>query len=149
MTQRTRLISYLFYGHFSVILKMNKIKKPPEVIFKIREQEVIRSRVPWTDRNLAMRSKFLRQWEILDLSLRSIKTNYWWAEDLQLSPRYSHVTLISGYLFWQLLIDYNVNVHYYQVKHRPYMPWTQVMPGHYKKILPALQPIRASTIVAI
>ena len=45
MTQRTRLISYLFYGHFSVILKMNKIKKPPEVIFKIREQEVIRSRV--------------------------------------------------------------------------------------------------------
>ena len=47
MTQRTRLISYLLYGHFSVIPKMNKIKfkKTPEVIFNIREQEVIRSRV--------------------------------------------------------------------------------------------------------
>ena len=56
--------------------------------------------------------------------------------------------LSADTLFWQLLIDYNVNVHY-QVKHRPYMPWTQVMPGQYKKILPALQPIRASTIVAI
>ena len=27
MTERTRLISYLFYGHFRVILKMNRIKK--------------------------------------------------------------------------------------------------------------------------
>ena len=39
-------------------------------------------------------------------------------------------------LFWQLLIDYKENVHY-EVKHRQYMPWTQVMPGQYKKLLPA------------
>jgi len=43
MTERTKLISYLFYGLFSVILKKNAIKTP-EVIFHIRRwgaQEVI------------------------------------------------------------------------------------------------------------
>ena len=64
------------------------------------------------------------------------------------SARDSHVTLIRGYPFLTAVNYYNVNVHY-QVKQRPYMPWTQVMPGHYNKILPAQRPIRASTIVAI
>ena len=35
MTERTRLISYLLYGHFSAILNRNTIKTP-EVIFHIR-----------------------------------------------------------------------------------------------------------------
>ena len=44
---------------------------------------------------------------------------------VHLSPRYSHVTLVSGYPFciWQLSIDHNMDVHN-QVKHRFYMPCT-------------------------
>ena len=67
---------------------------------------------------------------IMDPSLRSIKTNNWSASPqwvLHLSPRYSQVTLVRGYPFWQLSIDNNVDVHkdvYYQVKNRLYMPWT-------------------------
>ena len=64
----------------------------------------------------------------MDLSRRSIKTNNWSAEDLRntspqwvvhLSPRYSQVTLVSGYPFRQLSIDHNMDVHKdvrYQVK---------------------------------
>ena len=37
----------------------------------------------------------------MDLSLQSIKTNI-----VNLTPRYSHVTLVSGYPIWQLSIDY-------------------------------------------
>ena len=73
---------------------------------------------------------------IMDLSLRSIKTNNWSADKCKklvtsmsctLDSRYSQVTLISGYPFWQFLIDHNMNVHkdvYYPVKHRLYMSWT-------------------------
>ena len=51
----------------------------------------------------------------MDLSLQSIKTNSWitvkknmsalqWV--VNLTPQYSHVTLVSGYPTWQLSIDY-------------------------------------------
>ena len=70
----------------------------------------------------------------MDLSLWSIKTDNWSVDNFkntrhlnELSPRYGHVTLISGYPFWQLSIDHNMNVHkdvHYQVKNRLYMPWT-------------------------
>lgn len=42
---------------------------------------------------------------------------------VHLSPWYSHVTLVSGYPFWQLSIGHNIDVHY-QVEHRLYMSWT-------------------------
>ena len=72
----------------------------------------------------------------MDLSLRSIKTNNWSAGSLKntspqrvehLSQRFSQVTSGSGYPFWQLSIDNNMDVSkdvYYQVKHRLYMLWT-------------------------
>ena len=50
---------------------------------------------------------------ILDLSLRSIKTNNWSASPqwvLHLSQRYNQATLVRGYPFWQLSIDNNMNV---------------------------------------
>ena len=46
---------------------------------------------------------------------------------VHLSLRYSQVTLVSEYPFWQLSIDHNMDVHkdvQYQIKHRLYMPWT-------------------------
>ena len=63
---------------------------------------------------------------IMDLNLRSIKTNNWSANNLQkknmppqwvvhLSLRYSVMALVSGYPFWQLSIDHNLDVH--QVVH--------------------------------
>ena len=36
---------------------------------------------------------------------------------VHLSQQDVHVALVSGYLFWQLSIDHNVEAHY-QVKHR-------------------------------
>ena len=85
----------------------------------------------------------------MDLNERSIGTNNWSADNFKntspkwvvhLSVRYSHATLLSGYRYWQLSIDHNMDVHkdvHYQVKHRLYMLY--VMPGHYKykKIMPA------------
>ena len=76
---------------------------------------------------------------IMDLSLQSIKTNNWSADyckklvtsmSCTLASRYSQVTLVSGYPFWQFLIDHNKGVSarlkdvHHQVKHRLYMPWT-------------------------
>ena len=75
---------------------------------------------------------------IMDLSLQSIKTNNWSADYFKklvtsmsctLASRYSQVTLVSGYPFWQFLIDHNKGVLkdvHHQVKHRlyRYMPWT-------------------------
>ena len=61
----------------------------------------------------------------MGLSLQSIKTNNWFMDNL--SPWYSQVTLVSGYPFWQLSIDHNMDVHkdvHYQLKHRLYIPWT-------------------------
>ena len=56
---------------------------------------------------------------IMDLSLQSIKTNNWSADYFKklvtsmsctLASRYSQVTLVSGYPFWQFLIDHNKGV---------------------------------------
>ena len=59
----------------------------------------------------------------MDLSLQSIKTNNWSADNFKkhntsmsctiilLSPQYSQVILVSGYPFWQLSIDHNTDVH--------------------------------------
>ena len=57
----------------------------------------------------------------MDLSLRSIKTNNWSADNFKktrhtstsrtLEPWYRQVTLVSGYPFWQLSIDHNMDVH--------------------------------------
>ena len=43
-------------------------------------------------------------------------------------PQYSQVTLVSGYPFWQLSFDHNMDVHkdvHFQLRHRLYMLWTQ------------------------
>ena len=73
---------------------------------------------------------------IMDLSLQSIKTNNWPADNFKkcitsmsctFELWYSQVTLVSRCPFWQLSIDHNMDVHndvHYQVKHRWYMPWT-------------------------
>ena len=46
----------------------------------------------------------------MDLSLQSIKTNHWSVDNLKnMSPQW--VTLVSGYPFWQLSIDHNMDVH--------------------------------------
>ena len=57
----------------------------------------------------------------MDLSLPSIKTKTWPADTLKktrhlewvvhLSPRYRQVTLVIRYPFWQLSIDYNIDIH--------------------------------------
>ena len=44
---------------------------------------------------------------------------------LHLSPRYSHVTLVSRYLFSQLLDYFHLTIIWmihYHIKHRLYMP---------------------------
>ena len=68
MTERTRLISYLLYGLFSVILEKSTIRTP-EVIFHIRlgAKEVIRGRDHWTVTNLAMRLGFFDNETILSI----------------------------------------------------------------------------------
>ena len=58
----------------------------------------------------------------MDLSLRSIKTNNWLADNFKkntspqrvvhLSPQYSKVPLVGGCSFWQLSIDHNMDVHW-------------------------------------
>ena len=75
----------------------------------------------------------------MDLSLRSIKINNWSADNLKkntytqhlnelsLEPAYSQVTLASGWSFWQLSFDYNMDVRkdvHYQFKHKFCMPCT-------------------------
>ena len=48
----------------------------------------------------------------MDLSLLSMKTNNWSADTVvHFGPQYSQVTLVSGYPFWQLSIDHNIDVH--------------------------------------
>ena len=56
----------------------------------------------------------------MDLSLLSIKTKNWSVDNfkthhlnelLYFSLRYSQVTLVSRYPFWQLSIDHNMDVH--------------------------------------
>ena len=56
----------------------------------------------------------------MDLSLLSIKTKNWSVDNfkthhlnelLHFSLRYSQVTLVSRYPFWQLSIDHNMDVH--------------------------------------
>ena len=73
---------------------------------------------------------------IMDLSLQSIKTNNWPADNFKkcitsmsctFELWYSQVTLVSRCPFWQLSIDHNMDLHndvHYQVKHRWYIPWT-------------------------
>ena len=79
----------------------------------------------------------------MDLSLRSIKPNYWSANSFNkkiismICTRYSHVTVVSGCPFWQLPIDHDMDVYkdvHYQFK---YLDTYLVMPGHYKKIMSA------------
>ena len=69
----------------------------------------------------------------MDLSLQSIKTNNWSADNfkkntspqwvVQLSPQYSQVILVSRYPFWQLSIDHNMDVH----KNVRYQVQTQIV----------------------
>jgi len=68
MTERTRLISFLLYGLFSVILEKSTIRTP-EVILHIRlgAQEVIRGRVHWTETNPVMQHSFFDNGTILSL----------------------------------------------------------------------------------
>ena len=91
----------------------------------------------------------------MDLSLWSIKTNNWSADNFKkntppqwivhLSMRYSQVTLVSWCPLWQLLTDHNMDIRY-QVKQIVYaLDTLPVIPGHYKKT--ANQ--SACTIVAI
>ena len=58
----------------------------------------------------------------MNLSLQSIKTNNWSADNLKktrqlnelynkLSRQYSQVTLVSRCFFWQLSIEHNMDVH--------------------------------------
>ena len=64
----------------------------------------------------------------MDLSLRSIKKNQWSADNINEFPQYSQVTLVSGYPFWQLSFDHNMDVHkdvHFQLRHRLYMLSTQ------------------------
>ena len=68
----------------------------------------------------------------MDPSLRSIKTNNWSASPqwvLHLSPRYSQVTLVRGYRFWQLSIDSNMDVH---KDATICLEYPASNPGHYK-----------------
>ena len=72
---------------------------------------------------------------IMDLSLRSIKTNNWPADNFkkthQLNESYTWAiqSCDTGQRmpFWQLKIEHNIYVHkdvHYHVKHRLHMPWT-------------------------
>lgn len=85
MTERTLLLlSYLFYGLFSAILKMNTIKKHWKQCQHPRSFEVVfteRKRTWGCDRS--HNTRFLWQWEILDPSLRSIKANNWSADNFE------------------------------------------------------------------
>ena len=56
---------------------------------------------------------------IMDLGLRSIKSNKWSGDNFKntsfqsvvhLGLQYSQVTLVSGYPFWELSIDHNMDV---------------------------------------
>ena len=62
-------------------------------------------------------------WEIMDLSLWSIKTNNWSADNFNelfiWASLHSHVTLVSGYPFCYLAIAHNMDVHR-EVKDRWY-----------------------------
>ena len=96
-------------------------------------------RFPCNDR-INKVNKFFIIWPfIMDLSLRSIKINNWSADnfkkntytqhlnELSLEPAYSQVTLASGWSFWQLSFDYNMDVRkdvHYQFKHKFCMPCT-------------------------
>ena len=85
-------------------------------------QEVIRVRIHWSETNLAMRSKLLWQWEILDLSLPLIKTNNWSAETNLNNTRHLielHIWVRDTVMrhwsadtrFWQLSVHHNMDVH--------------------------------------
>ena len=80
----------------------------------------------WMDEvnNLFITWPFLWQmWEIMDLSLWSIKTNNWSMDNFNelfiWASLHSHVTLVSGYPFRHLSIAHNMDVHH-QVKDRWY-----------------------------
>jgi len=75
-----------------------KSQKTPEIIFNICAREVLRGCV-----------HLFTELKQTSLQLMSCTLELW----------YSLMTLATGSLFWQLLIDHNVDVHY-QVKHRMY-----------------------------
>ena len=105
VTKQTRLISY--YYNYGLLALFTELK--------------------W---NLVIETtrQFLWQWEILDLSLWSIKTKNWSVDNFK-----KHITSVSctlqsmtqscdtsqQTLFKQLSIDHSIDVHY-QVKHRLY-----------------------------
>jgi len=72
---------------------------------------------------------------------------------VHLSPRYNQVTVVSGNPFWQLQIDYSMDVHkdvHYQVKHRLYMTWTDTyIVSNARSLLKKTVNQSARTIVAI
>ena len=93
-------------------------------------------RFPCNDQMDKVNKLFIKWPFFMDLSLQSIKTNNWPADNFKkpitsmsctFELWYSQVTLVSRCPFWQLAIDHNMDVHndvHYQVKHRLYMPWT-------------------------
>ena len=70
-----------------------------------------------------------------------------------LSSRYNQVTVVSGYPFWQLQIDYNMDVHkdvHYQVTHRLYMTYTDTyIVSNVGSLLKKTANQSARTIIAI
>ena len=70
--------------------------------------------------------------------------------EVYISARCSHVTLVSRYPFHHLSIDHKMDVHH-QVKDRWYTVFALdkqlVMPGHYNKILPVYQPSRVPVLL--
>ena len=114
-TELARLISYLLYGLFSVILKKNTTKTP-EVIFHIR------LRVLW-------------------LSLSLILKKYLYASFSFSCWKYSCTLFIFSVVFAHTLIVLP------QLKRAVEPIKNFIMPGHYKKIMPAQQPIRASVLL--
>ena len=119
MTERTSLISYLLYGLFSAILKKNAIKTP-KVIFYIR------LRALWLASSLLILNKYL---------CTSFSFSYW---------KYSCTLSIFLVVFAHAIVDFT----HAQLKKADESRKSFIMPGHYKKIMPAQQPIRAHVLLS-
>ena len=94
---------------------MNHKIKPQGVIFNIRAYKVVRGRVHEpsdaleTTRHSFFDNENFLSWACDQLKLINVQRitlkNTSSQGVVHLSPRYSHVTLVSGYLFWQLPTD--------------------------------------------
>ena len=103
-------------------------------------------RFPSNDRTVEINKLFLDSLFSMDLSLRSSKTNNWPADNFKnrspqrvvhLSPRYSHVTLVSRCLFDSC----QLNITYIYVIHRlggPY--WEKLCPRSWVRPRAVLRP---------